>query len=190
VKLYARNEAFDKAGFQKKATKQIIRDHKGQIVRARSERRDELSAARSACESERKRVAAACGSERERIRGDAHARIDQIEAELRRQREQLQTIYEMERLDRGRVRSTPRERKQQSDDDVTRNLEPDLVPVWNAVKRTIKARPGMDRTEAFMQWVHDSPDAVAEIQARMYEPDEDELARQEEAYWHERVGQR
>jgi hypothetical protein len=48
----------------------------------------------------------------------------------------------------------------------------------------------MDRTEAFMQWVHDSPDAVAEIQARMYEPDEDELARQEEAYWHERVGQR
>jgi hypothetical protein len=65
---------------------------------------------------------------------------------------------------RGSVtRSTAKERREESDDAVRRNLPPELVPVFNRVRTTIKATPRMSRTEHFLQWVHDNPDEAHSI---------------------------
>lgn len=51
-----------------------------------------------------------------------------------------------------------RERAQESDDEVRRNLPHELVPVFERVKGQIKAGPRRSRTEAFLEWVHDNQD--------------------------------
>jgi multidrug efflux pump subunit AcrA (membrane-fusion protein) len=58
------------------------------------------------------------------------------------------------------VRSTKAERRQESDDEVRSNLRPDMVPVFNAVKRHIKGTTRKSRTEAFLEWAEENPEEV------------------------------
>lgn len=67
-----------------------------------------------------------------------------------------------------------RERMQESDDEVRRNLPPELVPVFERVKGQIKASPRRSRTEAFLHWVHDNQD---DAHAIIYANADAELAR-------------
>lgn len=61
------------------------------------------------------------------------------------------------------LRSTTGERRQESDDEVRTNLQPDMVPVFNAVRRFIKGAPRKSRTEAFLQWAEENPGEVFEL---------------------------
>lgn len=58
------------------------------------------------------------------------------------------------------VRSTDRERRQESDQSVEGNLPPDLIPVWRKVRRTIRGGPYRSRTEAFLEWAEENPGEV------------------------------
>ncbi len=65
---------------------------------------------------------------------------------------------------RGPVkRSSSKERRQESDDEVRRNLPPELVAVFNRVRTTIKAGPRTTRTEKFLEWVDANPDEAHSI---------------------------
>lgn len=62
-----------------------------------------------------------------------------------------------------RLRSTIGERRHESDDEVRSNLAPDMVPVFNAVRKHIKGAPRKSRTEAFLQWAEENPSEVYEL---------------------------
>jgi hypothetical protein len=53
--------------------------------------------------------------------------------------------------------STRIERQSESDDEVRANIPPELVALWERVKRGIKASPRMTRTEAFLHYVEEHP---------------------------------
>jgi hypothetical protein len=77
----------------------------------------------------------------------------------------------------------------ESDDAVRKNLPPDLVAVFNKVKQRIKGKRTMDRTEAFLQWVEENPDAVVAVQAGAAEADVERMVREHEAHEAERYAE-
>ncbi len=52
------------------------------------------------------------------------------------------------------------ERQAESDDEVRSNIPPELVALFEHVKRGIKASPCMSRTEAFLHYAEENPDDV------------------------------
>jgi hypothetical protein len=70
-----------------------------------------------------------------------------------------------------------RETEAESDDEVERNIDPGLLLVWRAVKRSITGSAKMDRTEAFQHWVEENPEEVIAILAEKLEPTEEEFQR-------------
>jgi hypothetical protein len=70
----------------------------------------------------------------------------------------------IERANKQRRKEAPKiarlEREGESDDEVRGNIPPDLVPLFERVKRQIKAAPRMTRTEAFFKYAEEHPDEV------------------------------
>ena len=62
-----------------------------------------------------------------------------------------------------RIKINPAEARRESDDKVRGNIPPELVPVFEKVKRQIKGSARISRTEAFLQYVEESPDDVQTI---------------------------
>jgi hypothetical protein len=73
-----------------------------------------------------------------------------------------------------------RELASESDDAVRHNLPPELVPVFERVRVSVKGKPGMSRTEAFLHWVHDNADQVHALLYEQAEHDADKLIAQQE----------
>lgn len=75
---------------------------------------------------------------------------------------QARAAYEGERAEQKRTRSIERawkkttaaERRGESDDEVRGNLPPELVPVFERMKRGIRPTDRASRTEVFLDWVH------------------------------------
>jgi len=90
--------------------------------------------------------------------GNVRKRSAKARAELEKQAKALAQELAADKLYRefqrgfaSPSRASRAERAQESDDEVTRNLEPDLVPVFESVKRSIHGTPKKSRTEAFLQ---------------------------------------
>lgn len=60
------------------------------------------------------------------------------------------------------ARSTGGERASESDDEVRANLPPELVPLFEQIKKHVRPRPGISRTETVLQYAEDHPDEVLE----------------------------
>lgn len=58
------------------------------------------------------------------------------------------------------IRKTRAETSSESDDAVRHNIPPHLVPLWNRVKRGIKAGPRISRTDAFLLYAEEHPEEV------------------------------
>jgi hypothetical protein len=56
-----------------------------------------------------------------------------------------------------RGESSTRERRGESDDEVRANIPEDLIPMFERVKRSIKAGPRISRTERFLQYAEENP---------------------------------
>ena len=75
-----------------------------------------------------------------------------------------------------------RARAGESDDEVRGNIPPELVALWDRVKRSIKGSDRLSRTEAFLHYAHEHPDeewsaledsvdrAIAEMERRQAMP--------------------
>ena len=78
--------------------------------------------------------------------------------------EERQLQAELKRWDRKRApKLTISEKRSESDDEVRRNLDPELGIVWEKVKGEIKPGRASSRTEAFLHWVHENPADVSRI---------------------------
>jgi hypothetical protein len=152
---------------------------KGRLVEARRLRRAGVVAARSACRAGRRelptlaalaaelrkdkaRAKASCASDLAAARAmkDREARQ---RAELAAERAHQQSIRRLDRLHRERTKSAKRpgvakSRRGESDDEVRGNLPPELVALFEKVKRQIKGSDRESRTEAFLKYADEHPD--------------------------------
>jgi hypothetical protein len=131
--------------------------------RARAMRLRVLEELREAMRAERLGARQACGV---RI-GEARAIKDDIQrarAELLAEKQYQADLRRIERANRKRRSEAPRvtriERRAESDDEVRGNIPPELVALFERVKRGIKASPRMSRTEAFLKYAEEHPDEV------------------------------
>lgn len=171
----------------REARRQRIREARELCKSARAKLRARVAAAREALRAAREALRAApqtCATnlERARVLEAYNAARDALAIELAkrsadraRKREERQ---DARIWNRDRKLSTRAERRAESDDEVRNNLPPELVPLWEQRKGKIKASRLRSRTEAFLEWVHDHPGAVAELHAKA---EAAELARLERA---------
>lgn len=131
--------------------------------RARSLRVKALAELREAVEMERAGARQTCAV---RI-GEARAIKDDIErarAKLAAERHYQRELRRIESANRQRRREHPHvtylEKRGESDDEVRMNISPDLVPLFERVKRSIKGTPRMTRTEAFLKYAEEHPTEV------------------------------
>lgn len=113
-------------------------------------------AARRTCELRKASVRKAGLS----VRAQRKAELD---AERHLQRELRQTEAHAKRSHAHHKRSA-REVARESDDEVRANIDPDLVPVFDRVRKSVKANPRMSRTEAFLHYVEENPQEVIQLQ--------------------------
>jgi len=173
------------AGYLREKDRAALSLLRARIKMARTDRMLGLRAARSSCAMARSQLQAQQREERtsfvERQRGEriaeraacsagkdsARTRGRALESEARENVRGTKTLQRQVRdADRRNVktRSTTRERGQEDDDAVRNNLPPELRPVFDKVRRTIKATGKKSRTEAFLDWAEENPEEILAVQ--------------------------
>jgi hypothetical protein len=141
---------------------------------ARGMRRAITERARAARRACRERIRAAADRERAAVKARKELLFRNVRrrfgAALAERRRRLTEDIRLARLMRQREQKRLRgpslaERRAESDDAVRRNLPPELVPVFDRVRRSIKAGSRRTRTEAFLEWAEEHPAEVLAIQA-------------------------
>jgi hypothetical protein len=113
----------------------------------------EKQAARETCQRERQQADQTAG-------GAVRAAAEKAAAEARYQRE----LARIERRADRRREASKRERRQESDEAVERDVPPELVPLWRRVRRTIRGNARTSRLEAFLRYAEENPDDIVGAQ--------------------------
>jgi hypothetical protein len=175
----------DIAREERKKARAKLAELRVQLRAARAERAAAIVAAVERCRTER--LAARERARALRIRGLAElreaTRLERANARdacsankgaaksldaVRRRRAELgaEAAYQaelraIERASRARAKEHPHatyiERRGESDDEVRANVSPDLLALWEKVKKGIKGSPRMTRTEEFLRYVENNP---------------------------------
>lgn len=179
-----------------------LRELSGRIRRARTARRDALKHIRELCRWGRQNVRArvaqlraetaallrdqvaklrtaerdACARDKSSARAELSKRLDEARLELEQARQSFKTHY-----GRKASRSSAAERRQESTDEVARNLPPELVAVWRKVEHAIRPGPRRTRTEAFLEWAEENPDTVHSILYEQADRDVERLIAEQRA---------
>jgi hypothetical protein len=157
---------------KKKLRREIERARRGAFKARLLELRELINAARVARLEAIKGVKLDCAQKRIDLRQSCQTRAAVAKAsgasEVARRRSKLleERGFEqkMRNAERPRtLRSTTGERRQESDDEVRSNLAPDMVPVFDAVRKHIKGGLRKSRTEAFLQWAEENPGEVYDL---------------------------
>ena len=177
---------------------------RAKIATAKVNKRAALTAARQQCRSARLDLRERLKLERETLRDDHRSRrVEERTAcavgkETARELGRLEqagaqrTLREERKLQREvaaadargrRVRSTARERREESDDAVRANLPADLVPVFDLVRKKIKAGPRRSRTEAFLEWAEENPGEIVAVQQAQADKDLAKLLEDEKRHY-------
>lgn len=115
---------------------------------------------------EPRHVLEACKASVRKKYQDGRGKIAEVIAQNAAER-QMYARAERSKPDAPRARARGakgKERQAESDDQMRNELEatsPQLLPVWEKVKRQIKAGPRRTRAEAFAEWTEENADAVA-----------------------------
>lgn len=118
-------------------------------------------------ERERAELRGSCGASRARAREEGASAIEAARAELAQARADLAVERAWTRKQAKRPTAQRAARVlSESEEEVLRNIPPELVPVWHSVKRGIHATARRSRTEAFLEWAHDHPGRVYELLER------------------------
>lgn len=164
-------------------------------LRQRIKERRQLERERVNAEIARMRAAAkhACACRLEKVKALGEKGVNVEKRRLEEQRRHAADRAEGERLIMQREaihkKIQERQRHAESDDEVRGNLLPELVPVFNRMRKTIRGIPGrMTRTEAFLQWVHDNSHEVAAMQNEAAEADTEKMIAEFERLEREHYG--
>ena len=176
----------------KKKAKETLAELRAQLRAARAAHREALKSAVVRCRAHRATVSEKLKAERAQALAELRARgegerasargtcaVDKGEAEKATRgavayaREELakeRAFHEdLKRIERGNrashrwaKRSTAAERRSESDDEVRGNIPPELVGLFDKVRRSIKAGPRETRTEAFLRYAEEHPSEYLE----------------------------
>lgn len=159
-------ERLDQAVTDERAALGEARADVERAAKARSAAAHRLRVAEETRQAKRAQKQRAC-----KIEADAIKERRTAEVEHRRE---LKAIERMTRR-RDKPLASKRERKGEAADEVAQNIAPELVPLWNKVRRSFKvptrAEGRSTLTEAFEQWAAENPDQVVAAQ-------EEEIARE------------
>lgn len=155
------------------------------IAQIRANRRAALSKARHTCSSSKERAKSRASSIRQRAteearavltaaktaceRGKAKARkvgakeLEQAQAARRQSVSDEKTVLRSKRTKEPRIAKRKTERL----DEVRADIPRDLLPVFEAVKGTLKPRPRKSLTETFLEWSEENPDEVHALRAEL-----------------------
>jgi len=154
--------------------KERLAELAGLIKAARANRREAVRAVRTQCRVAREKLRTVCA----RRAAAAKARgAEAVAARARERVEARETDQLIRKADRRhatgvvKARSSSKERAQESDDEVVRNLPSALVGVFNKVRRQVKGSQRRTRTEAFLEWVEENPGEVYAMQGAQAERD-------------------
>jgi predicted nucleic acid-binding Zn-ribbon protein len=156
------------------ADKARLLDIKKKLRDAKRRRPERIREIRRLC---REAQRGTCRATEAAARAALEHEVGSAHGELEQQRAYMKQTYGRKG---GRSRTTARERREESDDDVRRNLPHELVPVFNRVRNIIQAGPRMSRTEAFLEWVTDNEDEVHGILYDAVESDVAKLVREQQ----------
>ena len=174
---------------ERKKKRALLVELRAQIREARARRKDALLTAKERCRSERiaarerartlrlralQELREAVEADRTAARqtcsvkiGEARAIRDDVErarAKHVAEKEYQRDLRQIEATNRQRRKEHPHathiERRAESDDEVRANIAPDLVALFERVKRSIKASPRVSRTEAFFEYAEENPDEL------------------------------
>lgn len=132
------------------------------IKAARAARDEAIAGVRSDCALKRRELNESC-----RTRAVIAKASGNHDVSTRRTRLVEERGFEgqMRRAERPqKLRSTALQRREEDDDAVRRNLDPTLVPVFDAVRKHIKGSPRKSRTETFLQWAEENPGEIYDMQ--------------------------
>lgn len=151
-----------------KACKRVRVANREHIKKERLEARERINAERDQLRAE---TGASCGLKRQKVRDKAGVQISAAQGELEAERGRQRSYRVYTRPVKlgavpGAGRKRAAEKKRESDEEVERNIDKALVPVWRRVKSRIKPTDRSTRTEAFLQWVHDNSAEVQELEAQ------------------------
>lgn len=174
---------------------------RAQIRQARVERKHMVHIARQSCRTARASLQEKQAEERRRLTlehqvervaersacasGKQSAKAKGIELEqgarrtLKEERVFQRQIRNAGKAPAFKVRSSARERAAEDDDAVRSNLPAELVPVFDKVKKSIKASPRRTRTEAFLEWAEENPDEILSVQQAKADRDLREMLKQQ-----------
>jgi hypothetical protein len=111
----------------------------------------------------------------------------ELEAERRLQGELARAAKHAEK---GKAKRSAREVQAESDDHVRANIDADLLPVWEKVRRSIKGDAHRSRTEAFLQWAEENPGDVLALQQAAADVEVRRLLREQEQHEREAAKRR
>ncbi len=183
-------------------------DIRGHIVALRGRRREVLARIRRAAHHSRLRLRESLKLRRERAREILNREIKEIrhaegvrwalrrakarwlmsteigraQARLAEQRHTDRVVRRVEaHKKKHHAKHVAAERRAESDDEVRGNIESELVPIFDAMRGKVRARPGMSRTEVFVHWIEENPGEVWAIRERQSGVRLRELLREEKA---------
>lgn len=134
---------------------------KDEIKAARLKRDEQIRAVQIDCKLKREELRQSCALRRNRARATGAAEVEERRGVLQSEKGYERQIRNADRP--RQLRRTTAEKRQESDDEVRSNLEPDMVRVFDSVRRHIKGTPRKSRTEAFLQWAEENPGEVFDI---------------------------
>ena len=152
---------------------------------AREARREAIQRIRSQCRTAREKLRATCGVRRERAKREGAEVIGARQREMQEERhlDKLQRTAGKRSVAArfrpiGRVRKASHERESESDDAVRRDIPPELVGVFNKVRRNIKGSDRRTRSEEFLEWAEENPGEVYAMQEREAAREIDKLVKE------------
>lgn len=116
----------------------------------------ERQGARSQCETAR---ASASGHKTKAAQARAELRAEQ---QFRREMRRIERSAKDRRAELAKKHARAAERRGESDDEVRGNIPPDLVHLFERVKRLVKPGARHSRTEAFLEYAEEHPGEVLE----------------------------
>lgn len=141
------------------------------LLALREARKAEISAARSTCAAHRKKAAETTDR--------AIARALRNLGSERAFQSEMRRIEQSNRERKRALFASKKERRQESDDEVRRNIPHDLEPLFERVKRSMKGSDRMSRTEAFLRYAEENPHEVIAAQEDIAEAEIRRLIRTE-----------
>lgn len=142
-------------------------DRKAWKERAKELRRRARQVLRDRIAREKAEARAVCKKAKADVRASAKSATERAKADLRAERQMQREIAAAEgRLRKQEQRTTATERRAESDDEVRNNIDPELRPLFDRVRRSIKGSARQSRTEAFLHYAEENPAEVIDAQER------------------------